>query len=298
MEFNTLKSQQTLNEYYRLSLQDPAEFETAPDSLEQLAEVRAIEDAWMAYEEELLGDIEVPKNREEFVTWYNEQLNTLNKKISPLMLYLRDEAPVEAIAFYICMEEQVDGSFDDVMALTQLGMPCPEKMIIADNYWDEMGNGDLDLVHTTMFATSADYLKDVLNKSQCELSQVPPLACLQNGNILLMWALRRKYMMRLFGAIGLVEGSAPFRFACTTEGMERCELPEEVIAYHRAHISIDAKHGKELIDDVLGPYAERGEHVIREMVVGVLIRYRIALEYYKCISETIDFHVNSQQKAS
>jgi hypothetical protein len=102
-----------------------------------------------------------------------------------------------------------------------------------------------------------------------------------NGNILLLMASRREYNLRLVGAVGLVEGSAPKRFSATTKAMERLKLPAEVIEYHKAHISIDTRHSKAWFDNVLTEYADRGEKVIRELSLGVAIRYRVAIEYYE-----------------
>ena len=55
---------------------------------------------------------------------------------------MKNTATLEQVAYYICMEEMVDGSFDDLMAVVQLGMPIHCKMVAGENYWDEMGNGN------------------------------------------------------------------------------------------------------------------------------------------------------------
>jgi hypothetical protein len=102
-----------------------------------------------------------------------------------------------------------------------------------------------------------------------------------NGNILLMWALRRQYVLRLIGAMGLVEGSAPKRFHATTVAMERLGLPEDVIAYHRAHIGIDSNHSKQWLESVLSHYTACSAEATREVAMGVAIRYRVSIAYYE-----------------
>lgn len=108
-----------------------------------------------------------------------------------------------------------------------------------------------------------------------------------NGNILLMWAVRREFNMRLIGAMGLVEGSAPVRFGATTAAMERLGLPKDVIAYHKAHISIDTRHSAAWYETVLQHYAAGGEDVVRELSLGVMIRYNVALRYYHYMYKTM-----------
>lgn len=55
---------------------------------------------------------------------------------------------------------KVDGKFDDLIALAQLGIQDPKmKLALARNYWDEMGNGNPEDIHTTLFSISASTLE-------------------------------------------------------------------------------------------------------------------------------------------
>jgi len=47
--------------------------------------------------------------------------------------WLAEESTLEELSFYIAMEEQVDGRFDDVIALAQLGMTGDMKLALAEN---------------------------------------------------------------------------------------------------------------------------------------------------------------------
>jgi hypothetical protein len=81
--------------------------------------------------------------------------------------------------------------------------------------------------------------------------------------------------------MGLVEGSAPTRFGATTRALERLNQPKDVIAYHKAHIGIDTHHSEAWLDTVLEHYAQGGTKVIQELAMGVLIRYNVAVRYYR-----------------
>lgn len=273
-------TQQQLADYYRCFLGDPAQLVNAQKSVRLSRNlVECLEDQWNTAEERLVDLRELPSTREAFLPWYLMCEKKINEDIRFFVDFMRHHASVEQVAYYICMEEMVDGSFDDLMAVAQLGMPIHCKMVAGENYWDEMGNGDFAAVHTTMFRTSSSYMRDLLGEAGISV-EVPPLECLMNGNILLMWAVRREYNMRLIGAMGLVEGSAPVRFGATTAAMERLGLPRDVIAYHKAHISIDTRHSAAWYETVLQHYAAGGEDVVRELSLGVMIRYNVALRYY------------------
>ncbi len=285
--FSSNVAQRVLGEHYQRITGSPLEFDRVPDAVESISEIRHIEDTWMSSEDAFIFDDILPSNSGEFSIWYRKKLKDLNSGITRFLRYLEHEATAEAIAFYVCMEELVDGSFDDIMALAQVGVDNKAKLAIAENYWDEMGNGEFDKIHTLMFETSVNYCKNILEQKKLELPTHTPTQCLMNGNLVFLWALRRKFIPRLFGAIGLIEGSAPLRFRAITRGMERCNFPEAVIAYHREHIRIDAIHGKEWLDRVLMYYVDNDESFCQEVSRGVLIRYRIAEEYYACIEQIV-----------
>lgn len=281
MDFEQREGQQFMADYYRDFLNDPAALVGQGKFLHSRREgVERIEDDWSRAEEVKVDLRELPTTREDFLTWYLDCEKKINEDIDFFVDYMKNNATLEQVAYYICMEEMVDGSFDDLMAVVQLGMPINCKMVAGENYWDEMGNGNLDFVHTSMFKTSSAYMRYVLAQKNIT-PEIPPKECLMNGNILLMWAVRREYNMRLIGAMGLVEGSAPTRFGATTQALERLEQPKEVIAYHKAHIGIDTHHSEAWFDTVLQHYSKGGAEVIQELAMGVMIRYNVAVRYYR-----------------
>lgn len=100
-----------------------------------------VENEWISAEERLVDLDSLPKGKEEFIKWYLMMERKMNLDIRFFIEFLRGQASLKQVAYYICMEELVDGSFDDLMALVQLGMPIQSKMVAGSNYWDEMGVG-------------------------------------------------------------------------------------------------------------------------------------------------------------
>lgn len=284
---NSLESQLTLNRFYLREIGAPENFDQVPTEGDYMA-IHAIEHDWNKFEECRLSSIDdLPTDPREFGSWYGRLHRQHRLDVSEFFEYLSERASPEALAFYIGLEEQVDGRFDDVIALTQLGMSGDMKLALAENYWDEMGLGKADDMHTVMFARSTSYTNSLLARSGIDMSSSVTPEALKNGNLLLMYALRRRYAPRLLGALTILEHTAPYRFAKTVKGLRRIGATEEAIHYHELHVTVDANHGKQLIERVLTPVIERGTNVLKEVCIGCLIRYRVAIDYYHSIQDAI-----------
>jgi Iron-containing redox enzyme len=281
----SLDGQMTLNNFYIRELGSPADYKNIP-SEEEFAEIRKIENEWNAFEETRINITEFPKNWDQFKLWYENIYRLHHDEIKHFFSYISREASLEDLIFYIKMEDQVDGRFDDVISLAQLGMLGDMKLTLAENYWDEMGMGKLELMHTELFKKSAKIIKSLSNLADSEI-HAPPHA-LKNGNLLLMYALRRRYSPRLLGALTILEHTAPYRFQNTVSAMERLNIPHDAIYYHRIHVDIDENHGNQLFNRVLKPLIQTCPESIEEICKGCLIRFNVALDYYKCIAEKIN----------
>ena len=281
---NSLLTQTQLNTFYLRELGEPQNYLTAPKS-DEYYDIHLIEDAWNDFEQSLIDTTTFPQNYSEFINWYNELHSRHTKEVSSFFNWLANEATLEELGFYIAMEEQVDGRFDDVIALAQLGLTGDMKLALAENYWDEMGLGKEAEMHTILFNKSAKKLSALLDNGV--LTPKPPAEALKNGNLLLMYSLRRQYHPRLLGALAILEHTAPYRFSKTVKAMQRLNLSEDIIYYHEMHIKIDANHGKQLLQRVLLPLVKHNPEIIKEICIGCLTRYNIAIDYYKSIRITI-----------
>lgn len=282
---NSLSTQIQLNKFYLRELSQPEDYLFAPKSNEY-SDIHLIEDAWNNFEESVINinTTIFPQNYSEFINWYNELHSLHTKEVATFFDWLANEATLEELGFYIAMEEQVDGRFDDVIALAQLGLTGDMKLALAENYWDEMGLGKESEMHTILFNDSAKKLSALLDN---KILTPPPAEALKNGNLLLMYSLRRQYHPRLLGALAILEHTAPYRFSKTVKAMKRLNLSEDIIYYHEMHIKIDANHGKQLLQRVLLPLVKHNPEVIKEICIGCLTRYNIAIDYYKSITTAI-----------
>lgn len=288
---DTVEIQRRLNAFYLRESASPSDFMQVPVA-EEYAQILNIEEAWNAHEEGLIDRDGIPDSVAAFEAWYAKLFRVHRAAVAPFFEYLAHRATVDELAFYISLEEQVDGRFDDVIALAQLGMFGDMKLALAENFWDEMGLGKVDEMHTNLFRRSADHMKTV-SKAGIADSTIPAEAY-KNGNLLLMYALRRRYAPRLLGALTILEHTAPYRFSMTVKGMRRLKIAEEAVYYHEMHIGVDANHGKQMFNRVLLPLAAQAPPTLREICIGCLIRFRIATAYYDSISTIFQNRLTSE----
>ncbi|MFM0441085.1 iron-containing redox enzyme family protein [Paraburkholderia strydomiana] len=285
LDSNTLAGQMALNSFYLRELAPPSAPETVP-LLADYIRIQTLESEWSNYEAARIELDSVPANAEQFEEWYVALRNVHRKEVSPFFDFLAEEASLPQLSLFVSLEAQVDGRFDDIIALSQLGMDGDMKLALAENYWDEMGLGELDEMHTRTFMRASPFFRAQLG--DLDLDAEMPVAALKNGNLLLMYALRRQHVGRLLGALTLLEQTVPYRFTRMLKGMERHGVPKEFRYYHELHVPVDANHGKQLVARVLMPLARRHPQIIRDLCEGCLIRYQIEKEYYAGARDVMD----------
>ncbi len=282
-----LEALRHLHSHYMAYLAGGQDFERIP-RLNTDPGIQEIERAWHAARESRLDPASLPESVEEFSEWF---LTTAGDHEQPeFCRYLGDEATLPEIALFVAAEELVDGKFDDLVAMVQVGMTGPAKMTIAENYWDEMGRGDPEQVHTTLFASSSAYMIDLLASHGVGVDGVgvdglESAEIYENACLLMYYGIHRHLVLRALGAMGVLEQSASPRFEAMVRGCARAGAPDHVIEYQRLHIHVDANHGKEWFENVLLPLAGTSPEALREICVGVRTRVDVADDYYRTIWE-------------
>src|SRR5829696_4573249 len=248
----------------------------------RLAEIEA---AWNRWEEaRVRTGPPLPTTPAEFRDWYFTFAAV--HEYPELCDYLRHQASILDVGLFMLAEEKVDGRFDDIIALSQIGTTGVTKMTIAENFWDEMGNGDPATVHTDMFDHSADWFRtEVVAPRGVDLAILEQPETYNNAVDLLMYGLRRRYSLRSLASIGLLEQTAPARFSATVGACRRRGVPEHVLRYQKVHMHVDEDHGREWFEHVFVPILERRPETVHEIAMGVAIRGNVAGEFYRRVSD-------------
>jgi hypothetical protein len=143
-----------------------------------------------------------------------------------------------------------------------------------------MGNGDYDAVHTTMLQHTADWMLGYARKKDVDFGIIEFSEAYSNACVLLMYCLRRRYLLRGLAGLGLLETTAPARFAATVDGLRRLGVPDGVFRYETVHAVVDQHHSREWVDGVFTATIDRNPETIKELALGTLIRGNIAAEFF------------------
>ncbi|MGX9523061.1 iron-containing redox enzyme family protein [Vibrio mediterranei] len=283
---NLYQSQFLLRDHYLSLLQTPEHCYDAMDTVEDIQWRYALEEQWMTtLETQIQKEIPLPSQPMEFIEWQANLQRQHEEATKHFYDFLAEDATDKEVAQYILHERFVDGVFDDLLALAQLGVQGKPKMAIAHNYWDEMGEGDPALVHTTLFDKTVAWAKEVLQDDDLKDN----VEILQNSNSFFCMGFRRRYAPRIIGALSFIETIAPVHFEKVVAGCKRLSIPSEVIFYQEAHIEYDAAHAQEWVDDAIIPLINTSEILFKEICIGVAIRYLMATQYanglYKAIKQ-------------
>ncbi|MEV0263559.1 iron-containing redox enzyme family protein [Streptomyces sp. NPDC050617] len=269
-----------LHAYYVAYMGGPEDFAAIP-RLNADHEIVEIENAWLAWEDAQVDTATLPETGAAFHDWF---LEVAAQHTQPEFCdYLAHEASLEEMALFFMGEELVDSKFDDLMAMVQIGTEGKTKLTIAENYWDEMGEGELDHVHTRMFEHSAVYMRKQLAEAGIGREALFCPEAFENASMLLMYGIHRHLNPRALGAMGVLEQSASPRFQAMVDGCNRLGVPGDVIDYQRVHVHVDADHGAEWFEGVFLPLVGRSPELLREISLGVATRVRVANAYYRRI---------------
>ena len=211
-----------------------------------------------------------------YVQWLKKLISAHTSSIHPLYnQYLANEASKEDLAFFLAQETNLDPRFDDILAMLQIGLHGIEKMELACNYFDEMGNGNVENVHTVLFSRA---LKE-LNVDISYIRSNMMLEAQASGNISACLAMSRRHYYKAIGYFGVTEYLAPRRFKHFVAAWNRNGLSITGSTYHQLHIHIDAEHANGWMNNVISPLIDSDPAIGLEIAIGALIRLNSSGHY-------------------
>ncbi|MFT7836790.1 iron-containing redox enzyme family protein [Saccharothrix sp. BKS2] len=216
-----------------------------------------------------------PTTPAEYLSWLKQSARGHRVFKHPYyMKFIRNHATAAHLRKYVIQESVVDGRFDDLLALMQVGTAGPAKMEIANNFWDEMGNGKPAEVHTTLF----NQLYDVFDITPQELEDSLTATALLSGNLAVLLCRYRRFYPEAVGFLGMTEWLVPDRFVQVVGAWERLGLPEVGIVYHRLHITVDSQHAAGWFHNIVSPSADSA-YMRRGIARGTLWRLNSSARY-------------------
>ena len=165
--------------------------------------------------------------------------------------WLATSADDHQLRSFLAMEGGPDAGFDDLVATCQVGLAEGPKLVMGANYWDEMGCGRLDEVHTVLH----DRMVAALDLPRIPRAQLPQ-SSLDRTALNGLLATNRWLQPELVGALGLLELQAGPRCRKVVQALARLGAPPDALPFYEEHATTDPRHGKEWLDGVVAPLVE------------------------------------------
>lgn len=232
------------------------------------AKMRRLEGGFV---EELLGEVAVaasaaPTDPQAFVAWFEALNQSGPGQNDALFPWIATDATRDEMLWFFEQETAGEAGFDDIVALTQVKMPLVPKLEMANNYWDEMGRGNVRGVHGPMLEALAETLGVEPNVDTTVWES------LALANTFTAFATNRRYAWHSVGLLGVTELTAPDRSAHVAKGLRRLGLSDRERRYFELHAHIDVKHSLDWNEKVLAPLVAEDPSRARWIAEGALAR--------------------------
>ena len=232
---------------------------------------------------EVAGDLAaVPEEAHAFVAWFEALQDKGPGQNHPLFAWLAETATVGQMRWFLTQEAAGEAGFDDLVAMTQVKMPHGPKLELAENYWDEMGRGQLRGIHGLLLT---ELVAAMTIDPQIETTVWESLAL---ANAMTAMATTRRYAWLSVGALGVVELTAPWRCVHVSRGLKRLGFGQRERLYYDLHSHIDVKHSAGWNKNALLPLVAEDPRRARFIAEGALIRMRCAERCFDRYAELLE----------
>jgi len=207
--------------------------------------------------------------------------------------WLAKQATWPELVAFLALEGGPDGGFDDLVSACQIGLSGSAKLELAQNYWDEMGNGDPAAVHTQLH----DDLVAAVQMPRVPRSamQVHALERSALGGLL---ATNRWLQPEMIGALGLLELQAGPRCRLVLQAFDRLGAPEQAYPFYVEHAEVDPRHGKDWVEKAVAPLVAGHPAWGPRIVRGAWWRSTINLAFFEGLRVQLVQGQESQDSAA
>ncbi|MCU1592900.1 MAG: hypothetical protein JWO12_292 [Frankiales bacterium] len=192
--------------------------------------------------------------------------------------WLADAASPQQVLEFLALEGGPDGGFDDLVAMCQVGLTGSAKLELGKNYWDEMGTGDPEGVHTVLHQRVVAAL---------DLPFVPrdqmPVEALERAALNGLLATNRWLQPELLGALGLTELQAGPRCRMVLKAFDRIGAPKDAYPFYAEHADVDPVHGKDWVEKAVIPLVAELPAWGPRIVKGAWWRARVNLAFFESV---------------
>jgi hypothetical protein len=199
--------------------------------------------------------------------------------------WLADTADWPQLVEFLALEGGPDGGFDDLVAACQVGLRGSAKLELAQNYWDEMGGGDPDAVHTVLH----ERLVAAIGMPRLPREQLP-VEALERAALGGLLATNRWLQPEMLGALGLLELQAGPRCRMVLRAFDRLGAPEDAYPFYVEHAEVDPRHGKDWVEKAIAPLVAEHPGWGPRIVKGAWWRSSVNLAFFDALHSSLTTH--------
>jgi hypothetical protein len=192
-------------------------------------------------------------------------------------------ASASELVEFLTLEGGPDGGFDDLVACCQIGLGGEAKVELARNYWDEMGNGSVEDVHTELHRRLVQALGIAGIPRQQQRTEA-----LVRGALGGLLATNRWLQPEMIGALGLIELQAGPRCRQVVTGLRRLELPADALPFYLEHAEVDPRHGRDWLTKAVAPLVDANPDWGPGIVRGARWRSLVNARFFEAMSAQFD----------
>ena len=196
--------------------------------------------------------------------------------------WLARSADWRQVVDFLALEGGPDGGFDDLVAVCQVGLSGSAKLELGKNYWDEMGQGHAEGVHTTLY-------EDLV--AAIEMPRIPrellPVVALERASLAGLLATNRWLQPEMIGALGLLELQAGPRCRTVLQAFDRLGAPAGAYPFYAEHAEVDPVHGKDWMDKAIEPLAAERPEWGPRLVKGAWWRSTVNRRFFAALQDSL-----------
>ncbi len=196
--------------------------------------------------------------------------------------WLAKEASWTELVDFLALEGGPDAGFDDLVAVGQVGLAGSAKLELATNYWDEMGNGDPDAVHTVLH----DRLVEAVRMPRIPREN-QPVEALERAALGGLVSTNRWLQPELLGALGLIELQAGPRCRLVLQAFDRLGAPAAAYPFYQVHAEVDPRHGKDWLDKAVRPTVTELPDCEQRVIRGAWWRSAVNAAFFAVVPELL-----------
>ena len=199
----------------------------------------------------------------------------------PLFDFLSSSASSRQIDYFFKSDSALNLLFFDLVAMGLVGSLPETRAEIAQNLWDEIGQGSQEITHVNLY-------KDLLKRRDIDLpdnhfAHLYDWQGLAGYNAFMLGGVNRQHYYKSLGVMAMTELLDPPQYQKLVTGCRRIGLTDRDVHYYSEHIEVDIGHAEGWLNHVIVPIGKKNPAALEEVYSGAALRLQTCCDYYDAL---------------